>query len=538
MSIIGMRNKMSKYLKGLVIALAVAFAVGFIAMTIGPGRAVTGQGGRQETGVLAKVNGEKLLWKDYLDLLQRQMQQYEMAGPIGPSMETQLRWKIFDQMVGEMMRVQAAKKEGVRVSGKDLRKKIDEYTDMQMKSLREQALSGKKKKTDAVFAAQLAKIEPGMTIEKKRKQIRKEMEAVSDQIRKSIMLEKLDKKIEDSVVVNDKALEESFDEAKLAQMTIASTGKRSDEQAKKRAEEIVAKLRKGDDFAAIAKLSSDDMYKAFGGVRGSVRRGHIEPELREAAFKLKAGEISDPIKTEQGYVILKSDGVVRNLPSDLGKKKKEYMDQFATEQREMAKSDFYTKIRKELKLEIFDPELKAYAAFRDAYQNMMAMSETARKKEIEKVIKLYQEALVGADDDTGLQARCNVQVAMLYGMLKSSPLFGVTAEEKGKYEKLAREALDTALVYTEDVGLRISAARAAIDAKDPESAKEHLQLASENAYNEVQAHEQIRDMYKEMKLSDLAAAEQKWIDDYNKEQGQSGTGTVTTEPIRIPAGGE
>lgn len=537
MSIIGMRNKMSKYLKGLVIMIAVAFAVGFIGMTLGGN---SGSGGRRaESGVLAKVNGEKLMWTDFATVLDRQTEQYREAGQFSQAMEIQIRGSIFDQMVDEMMKVQAAKEEGIKVSRRDLNKKIDEYVDMRMKMLREQALQGKKDKTDAVFEAALAKEEGGMTIEKKRRQLRKELAAYSEEIRRSLMIEHLNKKIEDSVKVTDQTLEESYDEARLSQITVGISGKRSDEAAKKRADEIAAKIKKGEDFAKLASQASDDMYKAGGGNRGLVRRAYIEPELKEVAFKLKAGEVSDPIKTEQGYVILKSEGVKRNLPSDFSdaKKKKEYKDQFAMQARQIASQAYYSKLQKQMKLEVMDPELKAYVAYKDMYQDMMGMSEKERKTAVEKVIKLYQEATVGAgaSDDTGLQARCNIQIATLYGMLKGSPFFGLTEAEQEKYGKLMREALETALNYAEDNSLRMGLARMAIDAKDYDAAVENLKIASDNAYTESQTHEQIRDMYNEIKRPDLAAAEQKWIDDFNKQQMDSGT--VTSGPMQIPAGG-
>ncbi len=536
MSIIGMRNRMSKYLKGLVIVLAAAFAIGFIGMTLGGN--LSGGGRRSEVGVLAKVNGEKLMWEDYRKLVQKQSDQYEQAGQLTPAMEIQMRGSTFDQMVDEMIKVQAAKKEGIRVSRRELGKKIDEFTDSQIKMLREQALQGKKKKTDAVFAAALAKAEPGMTIEKKRSQIRKELQSYSDEIRRSIMIEELDKKIEASAKVGQKALEESYDEAKLSQITVGITGKRSDDSAKKRASEIAAKLKKGEDFAALARQASDDMFKSAGGSRGLVRRAYIEPELKDVAFKLKAGETSDPVKTEQGYVILKSDGVKRNLPSDFSDpaKKREYLQQFAQQTRQMAKQEYYAKLQKEMKLEVTDPELKAYVAFKDMYQNMMGMSEKERKTTVEKVIKLYQAATVDTGEDTGLQARCHIQIATLYGMLKGSPFFGLTKAEQAKYGKEMRTSLEAALNYSEDISLRLGLARIAIDDKDFKSAEESLRIASENAYTETQTHEQIRDMYKQINRPDLAAAEQKWIDDFNKEQQQGGT--VTSQPIQIPGGGQ
>lgn len=540
MSIQGMRTKMSRYLKWLVLIIAATFAIGFIGMTLGGG-GMMDPGRNRQVGVLAKINGEKLKWDYYLEILRRQMEQYEQQNvAVTTVMEIQMRGSLFEQLVDQEMKLQAAKKERVRVSRGDVGKKIDEYTDMQMKSLREAALRGKKVKNDKVFAAELGKAEPGMTVAKKRKEIRKQFEEVSGEIRKSLILEKLDKKIADTAKTDDKAFEASFDQVTLSQITIASAGKRSDEQAKKRADEVLAKIRKGEDFAKVAGEFSDDMYKGFGGNRGPVLRVQLEEELREAAFKLKSGEMSEPVKTAAGYVILKSAGVSRNVPTELSDpaKKKEYREQFVQQEQERVKAEYYEKLKKAMVLEVFDPELKAYMAMRDSYGSMMSASESERKVLMEKVAKLYQAAVDNAGDDTGMRARCSIQLWNIYTVLGSSPLFAATDEDRKKYAKLGRTALEEALSSTEDVDLRLAHSKMAIEAGDQEAALESLGIASDNAYDNLQAMEQIRDMYKQMKRDDLAAAQQAEIEEYKKNNPDEDTSTTTTEPIRIPAGGE
>lgn len=540
MSIQGMRTKMSRYLKWLVLIIAATFAIGFVGMTLGGG-GMGGRGANKQVGVLAKVNGQKIKWDYYLEILRRQMEQYERQNiPVTTEMEIQMRGSLFEQLVDQEMKLQAAKKERVRVSRGELNKKIDEYTDMQMKSLREAALRGKKVKDDKVFAAELAKAEPGMTIQKKRKEIRKQFEAVAEEIRKSLILEKLDKKIAEMAKTDDKAFEASFDQVNLSQITVASVGKRSDEQAKKRADDVAAKIRKGEDFAKVAGEFSDDMYKGFGGNRGPVVRIQLEEELRDPAFALKAGQVSDPIKTAGGYVILKSAGVSRNVPTELSDpaKKKQYREQFVQQEQERVKAEYYGKLRKAMALEIMDPEMKAYMAMRDSYAGMMTASESERKALIEKVAKLYQAAVDGAGEDTGMRARCSIQLWRLYEILSSSPMFGATDAEKKKYAKLGRTALEEALNSTEDVDLRLAHAKMALEAGDKAAALESLDIASVNAYDNVQAMEQIRDMYKQMNRNDLAAAQQAEIDDFKRNNPEGDSSTATTEPIRIPAGGE
>lgn len=79
---------------------------------------------------------------------------------------------------------------------------------------------------------------------------------------------------------------------------------KSEEEAKA----IYEELRKGGDFTKIASEKSISPTKIYGGrIKGEISRGKLPKELEEVAFKLKVGELSKPIKTEQGYVILLLD---------------------------------------------------------------------------------------------------------------------------------------------------------------------------------------------------------------------------------------
>ncbi len=76
--------------------------------------------------------------------------------------------------------------------------------------------------------------------------------------------------------------------------------------ARQRAEDLVAQLRGGADFAELAKAtSSDPGSAALGGDVGFFERGAMVPEFEQAAFSLPIGDISDPVKTQFGYHILK-----------------------------------------------------------------------------------------------------------------------------------------------------------------------------------------------------------------------------------------
>jgi peptidyl-prolyl cis-trans isomerase C len=79
----------------------------------------------------------------------------------------------------------------------------------------------------------------------------------------------------------------------------------TDEQALAKAQEVRKKLVAGGDFAAIAKGDSDDTGSAQqSGELGEFRRGMMVPPFEQAAFSLKVGEISEPVKTPFGYHVI------------------------------------------------------------------------------------------------------------------------------------------------------------------------------------------------------------------------------------------
>jgi peptidyl-prolyl cis-trans isomerase C len=71
------------------------------------------------------------------------------------------------------------------------------------------------------------------------------------------------------------------------------------------AKQIEDELKKGADFATLAKEKSKDPGAADGGDLGYFTKDQMVPEFSEAAFKLEKGQISDPVHTQFGWHIIK-----------------------------------------------------------------------------------------------------------------------------------------------------------------------------------------------------------------------------------------
>jgi parvulin-like peptidyl-prolyl isomerase len=80
----------------------------------------------------------------------------------------------------------------------------------------------------------------------------------------------------------------------------------TDEEALAKAQDLRKKILAGADFATLAKAESDDTSSGTkGGDLGTFKHGQMVPAFDQAAFSLPVGELSEPVKTQFGYHIIK-----------------------------------------------------------------------------------------------------------------------------------------------------------------------------------------------------------------------------------------
>lgn len=118
---------------------------------------------------------------------------------------------------------------------------------------------------------------------------------------------------------------------------------------KKTAEEVEKKLKKGEKFEDLAKEYSTDSTATNGGELGWISKDNeqLDSTFRKAAFKLKTNEVSNPVKTQFGYHIIKK-----------------------TEERGK-----YDDMKKELKSEVLEQKLNDSNAVQEAVQKVMKKAD-------------------------------------------------------------------------------------------------------------------------------------------------------------------
>ncbi len=117
-----------------------------------------------------------------------------------------------------------------------------------------------------------------------------------------------------------------------------------------KAKELIAKLNAGGDFAALAKENSKDPGSADGGDLGYFTKEQMVPEFAEAAFKLDKGKISDPVKSQFGFHIIKLEDK-RKQPAPAFDQVKPQIEQFIGRK---AQAELVAKLREDAKIERLD----------------------------------------------------------------------------------------------------------------------------------------------------------------------------------------
>lgn len=150
--------------------------------------------------------------------------------------------------------------------------------------------------------------------------------------------------------VYDEAIKQMADEEEVSARHILVE---TEDEAKK----ILADLKKGADFLAVAKEKSKDPgSKENGGDLGFFGKEQMVPEFAEAAFKLNKGQVSDPVKSQFGWHVIRVDDKRKKQPPEFDKVK----DQIQTFVQRRAQAEMITKLRESAKIERLDakPETK------------------------------------------------------------------------------------------------------------------------------------------------------------------------------------
>jgi peptidyl-prolyl cis-trans isomerase C len=153
---------------------------------------------------------------------------------------------------------------------------------------------------------------------------------------------------EAKAAITDAALHKLYDDA-TKQMTAEKEVRARHilVETEDEAKAILAELKGGADFAELAKKKSKDPGAADGGDLGYFTKDQMVPEFAEVAFKLEKGQISDPIKTQFGWHIIKVEDK-RDRPVPEFDKVREQLESYLSRR---AQAELIAKLRADAKIE-------------------------------------------------------------------------------------------------------------------------------------------------------------------------------------------
>lgn len=239
--------------------------------------------------IVATVNGENIMQSEFNEMFNSFKTQYEAQfGPDvweqemdGVKFITMARDKILDVEIGYRLEAAKAKELGITVTEAELDAEVAD--------------------AEAYFGSK-----EGFNEFLKEQQLT--LQSFRDGMQKQLLNSKLREKINEGTVVSDEEVKafyeshkEDFNLASASHILVAT---------REEAEQARARVKAGEDFATVAKeVSTDPSAQTNGGDLGSFRFADMVEPFAQAAFSMKAGEVSEPVETQFGFHIILSNGV-------------------------------------------------------------------------------------------------------------------------------------------------------------------------------------------------------------------------------------
>ncbi|MBE0446852.1 MAG: peptidylprolyl isomerase [Actinobacteria bacterium] len=287
----------------------------------------------------ATVNGKKITVAEVNEKLEVQMEQFAgqygdmFKGPEGQRMKDQLRQAVLDQLINMELVIQEVDRQGIKITDKEVDAKVKEiikiYNLKDEKDL-EQALKQK-----------------GTTVAQ-----------FKEEVGRAIKIEKL---ISKGIKVSSKDIEKYFKDNKKDfvaqdQIMAAHILVQKEEDAKN----ILEQIKGGADFAQLAKqYSTDPGSKDKGGRLDWADKDDFVPEFADACWKLNPNEISDLVKTDYGYHIIKLIDKKPSRQMELAEVRDQVKERLLMKKKQEVYTKLIDRLKKKADIKMYPMESKA-----------------------------------------------------------------------------------------------------------------------------------------------------------------------------------
>lgn len=180
------------------------------------------------------------------------------------------------------------------------------------------------------------------------------------------------------------------EEVRLSEILISTEKKPDDKQdeaqivqgAQDKANGVLEEIKKGGSFEDVAKKNSNGPTAAQGGDLGYFKRGALAKELEDKTFAMKQGDVSDVIRTKQGFIILKVTEHMEPGVPPLAKIEPRIQDAVYMQKLQPALRDYLTKLREDAFIDVRQGYIDTGAS-----PNQTKPVETAAKVDKAKPLK-------------------------------------------------------------------------------------------------------------------------------------------------------
>jgi peptidyl-prolyl cis-trans isomerase SurA len=303
--------------------------------------------------VVASVNDEAITLSEVQEEGQPVIRKIfqDFVGPERERRVEEAQQRLMDDLIDRRMMFQVAKQDGLTPSPAEIQGAIDE-------------LKRNNNVTDEAQFRALLKAE-GLTVEQIRRSIAERLaigRLLIRQIRSSIILS------EDDLLKSYQENKQKFQRepsAEIEHILFPIDPGQDEAVARARAEDALAKIRGGADFAQVGKEATS----APGSGQSdqlTVHRGELAPEIEAAAFGLSPGGVSEPIRSASGFHLIKVLRVQAEPFLPFAEVREQIRDQLFQEKFDAKRKDWLVVLRARSSIHVFVKEGEILRALGDA----------------------------------------------------------------------------------------------------------------------------------------------------------------------------
>ncbi len=377
--------------------------------------------------VVARVNDQIITRTEYERAREQMMEQARQENVPQADVEAKLHDLLRD-MIDQQLLLSKGKELGITGDSETIRR-LDDIR--------------KQNHLDSMEALQKAAEQQGISFEDFKQQIRNQVvsnQVVQQEVGRHLNLTRAQ---EEAYLQGALArISEVPEQVHLSEILIPTPDNATDAQvaaAQQKANEVEAKLKGGANFAETAKADSGGPTAPAGGDLGDFKRGALGDVLEKATFPLPVGSYTEPIRTRQGFVILRVDSHQQAGIPPLNDVERQVQEAIYFNQLQPALRTYLTKAREDAYIDIKPGFVDAGASHQQTKPEFTAYSAPPPKKKTVKKQRVEQQKAAKAQAD--LAAAREKEAEKTAAKVEASQPTGKNGAHPPKKQKIHREKI-------------------------------------------------------------------------------------------------